>query len=616
MRHADRRRIAALGAWTTAWTLILPLTLSGVGAARTLAKEKVKPTATVLKIEETVADLADIRSNGEIPVEGVGLVVDLDDTGSDPEPSHYRAKLLEEMRKRGVRDAESILASKRTSLVRVKAKIPVGIDPKDVFDVQLELTDASTTISLAGGWLLPVRLSVVGVAGGETLEGRVMAVAEGPVLTGSLDLEGPDGLRSGRVLGGGRARKELPYTLVLKESRKSAKAARLVQTVINSRFFQHKGGIEQKGLAEAKTDEVLTLKVPPVYHQNQLRYFQVVNLLPIVENPSLRARRMERWAEELLDPKTAGVAALRLEGIGPNAAEVLKTGLASPDLRVQYFAAEALAYLGDSSGTDVLARAAIDQPKFRAHALAALAAVDHPAALQKLRALLAQPDIEVRYGAFNALRVLEPDDPFLGRVRISRAEPPLPTLDDAMALALPIRRGVKRVEDPFTLYVVDCEGPPLVHVSRSRRCEIVIFGKGQKLLTPVVLGGAGTLLLNAADGDAKIQISRIGAGRPDEPDRRTICPLELGEVVLELARLNATYPDILALLQSAATQRNLPGPLIVDAVPVSVPEYDKAQLTGIGDAKKDDAVSRAGFFEKSGRTSVIDRLRNRFRGRR
>ncbi|MEO6809200.1 MAG: flagellar basal body P-ring protein FlgI [Isosphaeraceae bacterium] len=612
MRHADRGRIAALGTWTAALALIFPLTLAGVDSAT--AKEKVKESATVLKVEETVADLADIRSSGEIPVEGVGLVIDLEDTGSDPEPSHYRAKLLEEMRKRGVRDAEPILVSKRTSLVRVKAKIPVGIDPKDVFDVQIELTDASATTSLTGGWLLPVRLSVIGIAGGETLEGRVMAMAEGPVLTGTL--EGPDDLRAGRVLGGGRAKKELPYTLVLKESRKSAKAARLVQTVINTRFFQHRGGIDQKGLAEAKTDEVLTLKVPRVYHQNQIRYFQVVNLLPIVENPALRAQRLERWGRELLDPKTAGATALRLEGIGPNAVEILKTGLASPDLQVQYFSAEALAYLGDGSGADVLARAAVDQPTFRAHALAAMAAVDHPAALQKLRGLLSQPEIEVRYGAFNALRVLEPDDPFLGQVRILQAEPPPPSLDDAMALALPRRREAKRVEDPFSLYVVDCEGPPLIHVSRSRRCEIVVFGKGQKLLTPVVLGGAGTLLLNAADGDTKVQISRIGTGQPDEPDRRITCPLELGEVVIELARLDATYPDILALLQSAATQRNLPGPLMVDAVPVSVPEYDKAQLAGAGDSKKDDALSRAGFLEKSGRSNVIDRLRNRLRGRR
>ena len=49
----------------------------------------------------------------------------------------------------------------------------------------------------------------------------------------------------------------------------------------------------------------------------------------------------------------------------------------------------------------------------------------------------------------------------------------------------------------------------MVHVARARRCEVVIFGKGQKLLTPVVLGGTGSILLNAAEGDETVQISRV-----------------------------------------------------------------------------------------------------------
>ncbi len=63
-------------------------------------------------------------------------------------------------------------------------------------------------------------------------------------------------------------------------------------------------------------------------------------------------------------------------------------------------------------------------------------------------------------------------------------EPP-----DSMALAIASAsaRNRARQEDPFALYVVDSEGPPLVHVSRTRRSEIVIFGRQQKLLPPIVL---------------------------------------------------------------------------------------------------------------------------------
>ena len=64
------------------------------------------------------------------------------------------------------------------------------------------------------------------------------------------------------------------------------------------------------------------------------------------------------------------------------------------------------------------AKRSSSQPKFRAYALAALAALDEPAAHMKLRKLMDEPSIEVRYGAFNALRTLDPTDPFLGLVRV------------------------------------------------------------------------------------------------------------------------------------------------------------------------------------------------------
>src|SRR5262249_24565259 len=147
-------------------------------------------------------------------------------------------------------------------------------------------------------------------------------------------------------------------------------------------------------------------------------------------------------------------------------------------------------------------------------------------------------------------------------------------------------------EDPFALYVVDCEGPPLIHVARTRRCEIVIFGKNQKLLTPAVLGGIGPILINASVSDPDtVEVSRIAAGGPDEEDVKVTCPATLVDVVREAANLRATYPNILRILQDAQKRKNLPGPLVVDAVPEPAPAYDEAQLAGVDvTAKKDEAV--------------------------
>ena len=65
--------------------------------------------------------------------------------------------------------------------------------------------------------------------------------------------------------------------------------------------------------------------------------------------------------------------------------------------------------------------------------------MDQNAAHVKLRNLMNEPDNELRYGAFNALRTLDPHDPSLGRVRVmdepqteeQQDDPP-----DSMALAL------------------------------------------------------------------------------------------------------------------------------------------------------------------------------------
>ena len=204
----------------------------------------------------------------------------------------------------------------------------------------------------------------------------------------------------------------------------------------------------------------------------------------------------------------------------------MKQGLASTDEIVKFFSAESLAYLNDGDSAAVLAEMAKKKPEFRSFALKAMAAMDQAASLLKLRALMSEPEPELRYGAFNALRTLDPNDPFLGKVAVldwkPRARP-------RRRHGLPDHRqpdpqeAQPRPDDPFTMYVVDCEGPPMIHVTRNQRCELVIFGKNQKLLTPVVLGSGGPMLLNASDGDEKVQISKITTKNLDAPEIRVTC---------------------------------------------------------------------------------------------
>ncbi len=599
MRRTTPARGAALAA------LALSMALAGLGADG--AKKK-KPAPPPPKVDETLGTIATIISS-EIAVEGVGLVIGLNDSGSNPPPSELRKKLLDNMRKAGVEHPEKFLESPTCSMVVVRAMLPNGISTSDPLDVDVTLPPASGTTSLAGGKLLTCELAPVMMTNKGAITDHVLATAGGPVMIGSItDLNDP---KSGRVLGGGRVKKDIPYHLVIRDDRRSVRTAKLVEDVVKLRFHENQGG-ELKGMAiPTRGDDRLVLKVPKVYHHNQGRYFQVVQALPLIDTPNLRAQRMQTWGKELLVPKAAGKAALKLEGIGTNAIPTLKEGLASPDSLVRFFSAEALAYLGSVDGSHVLAETAKSRPEFRSYALKALASMDQSAGLMRLRELMGHPDIQLRYGAFDALRSYDENDPFLGRLSL-HDEPPVNPDGDPLAMRLddrPARRGPAR-DEPFKLYLVDCDGPPIVHVSRNLHAEIVLFGHGQKLLTPVVLGAGGGVLLNASVGDDRVQISRITHDTLDQPDSRVVSPLDIAAVIKQAVRVGATYPEIVAILAGAAKQKNLPGPLVVDAIPLPDKAYSEAQLLG-EKSKKDDALKKTGGEEEK-KPGLMRKIRDLF----
>ncbi len=73
-------------------------------------------------------------------------------------------------------------------------------------------------------------------------------------------------------------------------------------------------------------------------------------------------------------------------------------------------------------------------------------------------------------------------------------------------------------------------------------------------------------------------------------------------MIRQTSNLGAKYPDIVAILQAAARQSNLPGPLVIDAVPGSSPVYVEAAIFGKDTtAKKDDAVKKTKLEKKKTR---------------
>ena len=346
--------------------------------------------------------------------------------------------------------------------------IPTGASPTDRLDVEVEVPPACGTKSLAGGYLMATRLREVLVAGGSPRKGAEVAMAQGPVMIGNA--KNPADPKVGRVLGGGRVKKEYPYTLVLKDKRKSVRTAAILEKVVNERFHQSEAG-KQKGAATAKTDGFLVLNVPPIYHQNQERFFRVVQLLPMVDTPALRASadgdvgqgaaRSQDERRGRAQARRPGALGERELASGPQERRTPRSGSSRPRRWRTWTIRPAPRRWRET---------AVKLPKFRAYALAALAAMEQTAAHMKLRKLMDEADIELRYGAFNALRTLDPHDPSLGQVAVlddpkteeaSRTSRPTPWRS-------PWRRRAngrgRKTRSPFTSSIRRAPGGPCLAV--------------------------------------------------------------------------------------------------------------------------------------------------------
>ena len=468
-------------------------------------------------------------------IERAALVTGLPGTGSDPPPNAQRQALMADMQARGVVEPNGLLASTSTSLVWVHGYLPPGVRRGDRFDIHVEVPPDSDTTSLAGGWLMETRLAEMAVLGSRVRDGHVLGVAEGsllvdPVSAGTLDSVSK--LRA-KIPGGGVALSSRPIGLILMPEHRSVALSKRIGDCINRRFHAIIRGAK-RGVATPKTDRYIELEIPPVYADNLARYIRVVRSLAVVEPAGGRHARLELLARQLSDPVTAPAAALRLEAIGKEAVPTLRAAMTSKDPEIRFAAAESLAYLGESSAAPHLAEAANSLRSARPAALAALGVLDDANGIDALRSLLASPSAETRYGAFRGLWKIDPTSPLV--------------------------RG-ERLGDACSLHMLDVQGPPLVHVTRSRRPEIVLFGTDH----PVGDGlraEAGSTIVVVVDGPMAV-VSRFAAG---EPDQQVDVPSRVETIIRAIAEIGGTYPDIVQFLQQASSHHALRSRLVFDAL--------------------------------------------------
>src|SRR5262245_36906304 len=104
-------RISAIPMSARPWRLFVLAVLGLVAVFGTLiipagAKDKKDGEESDRKEPKTIGDIVSVAGLNAFPAEGVGLIVGLEETGSDPLPGNDRGILLLEMQKRGITNAE------------------------------------------------------------------------------------------------------------------------------------------------------------------------------------------------------------------------------------------------------------------------------------------------------------------------------------------------------------------------------------------------------------------------------------------------------------------------------------------------------------------------------
>jgi len=500
-------------------------------------------------------------------VEAIALVTGLAGTGSDPPPGPQRQLLIDEMQTRNVESPNQLLASPSTALVLVRAVLPPGVRKGDRVDVQVQVPSRSETTSLRGGWLMQCRLREMESLKKQIRVGHIIALGEGRLLVESAFQENPSKALETRgfIPGGAISHTERSLGLVVREdSAKKIRTAALISTAVNARFHAADAAGGRTSVANAKRDDFIELQLHPRYSLNFKRFIRVVQNVVLKEKPARRRERIQELSAKLLEPVSTESAAWQLEAIGKEAIPTLKQGLSSPDLEVRFNAAEALAYLDVPEAAQPLAEAARESSAFRWAALMALAGMG-PDAFDALSELLHVPSVETRYGAFRALSQ---------RRQIS-----------------PLVRGVILGDEEFSFHVVQSTAPPIIHFSRTRRPELVLFGADQKLQPPNHLFLNKQVLVKRVD-DENVKITRF---EPGKENREETVSATLAQFIPAAVRLGAGYLDLLSAFRKAKSEGWLDTRIAVEAVPRSGRSYQRAEPSSPGASGTiDDMENEAG----------------------
>ena len=562
---------------------------------------------------KTVGDIADIRIVGPVQVSGLGLVIGLDGTGGTPQ-GEYRKQLEQLLGKRKIEHVREILDSPNNAMVVVTAFIPPGARKGDPMDAEVTLPPGSKVTSLAGGTLVlcdlrdhesAKNLSPKFEGADHAISGRICAHAKGHMMLDMGENAGAAEQRRGRIWRGAVTVIDMPFYLELKKDDRSTRVANVVAERMNFLFqedpqriarlsaqekqYVFLGDIAQQMNKKAQPSgeavkvawvsgkESVQMRVPLAYRLNPERYIYVSRLVPLVEDADQQRRYRLRLQKLLADPSETVMAARRLEAAGRDSIPALKQGLTHPHPLVRFASAEALAYLGDSSGVDELAKLASQYPIVAGGALAALASLDESGCRERLTELMADESPTLRCAAFTALRQIAERDLPDSTLKTPWGEPYRDWLHK--------RLGGEKLAGTFWLHRVAAKSAPLVCFAADTRAEVVLFGETARLTTPVRMQVGREFTLTLDPGADRCTVSRFSARFGDQ---QKACAPALENVIRAMGDMGADYADVIDLIRKLDERDALSCKVRLNIAPPAVsPQMlaDWGRQVSAGDAK-------------------------------
>ena len=496
-------------------------------------------------------------------VESVALVTNLEGTGSEPPTGLQRNLLTDDMKTHKVENTNELLASPNTSLVLVRSYLPPGVQKGDPIDLEVLTPSHSKTSSLRSGWLLKTRMREVTLINNSIHSAHVSALAEGPVLTQSLfkGASDPTFETRGIILGRGESRYSRPLGLAVRADFKSVKTSTRIAGAINQRF--HKFGTSKRvGIANPTRDNFIELELVNAYRRNVPRFLNVIQSINVGESQAERIDRLQVLGVKLLEPTSARGAALELEAIGKESVSILMTGLQSSDSEVRFYSAESLGYMDIQEAAAPIGDIAETHIEFRWYALNALSAMADISALDALSALLDSGSAETRYGAFRALYERSPDSPYI--------------------------RG--EIMSDFKFYSIPAKSRPMVHLSMSRRPEVVIFGNDIRIQPKDFLYASKQIMITPI-ASGQLRVSRF---QPGKQDLFVTCDSGVASLVKAIAAVGGGYSDIVQCMNNAKSAGAINAEVFVGARPRPAWSYDRERSADDATAEFTDGLSEAG----------------------